>query len=96
MKQTNKDKAPKRYIVIFVLMCLIGIYILGKALYTMLPPESDYWKEVGRTTRLPQYQPAEATSSPATAKSSPAQCQNTHFIWTLPFQTQTLSAKPKP
>lgn len=51
MKQVNKDKAPKRYIVIFVLMCLIGIYILGKALYTMLPPESDYWKEVGRNSK---------------------------------------------
>lgn len=54
--QANKDKAPKRYIFIFVLMCLVGLYILSKALYTMLPPESDYWKEVGRnskTARIP-------------------------------------------
>ena len=50
--QANKDKAPKRYIFIFVLMCLAGLYILGKALYTMLPPESDYWKEVGRNSRM--------------------------------------------
>ncbi|MBQ6192663.1 MAG: transpeptidase family protein [Bacteroidaceae bacterium] len=50
--QTNKDKAPRRYIVIFVLMCLAGLYILGKALYTMLPPESDYWKEVGRNSKI--------------------------------------------
>ena len=49
--QTNKDKAPKRYIVIFVLMFVSGLYILGKALYTMLPPESDYWKEVGRNSK---------------------------------------------
>ena len=51
MKQVSKDKAPRRYVVIFVLMCLAGLYILGKALYTMLPPESDYWKEVGRNSK---------------------------------------------
>ena len=51
MKQTGKDIAPRRYVVIFVLMCLVGLYILGKALYTMLPPESDYWKEVGRNSK---------------------------------------------
>ncbi len=54
--QANKDKAPRRYIVLFVGMCVIGLYILGKALYTMLPPESDYWKEVGlnsRTSKIP-------------------------------------------
>ncbi|MBR5053253.1 MAG: hypothetical protein IKW91_08515, partial [Bacteroidaceae bacterium] len=50
--QTGKDKGPRRYIVIFVLMCLAGMYILGKALYTMLPPESDYWKEVGRNSKV--------------------------------------------
>lgn len=49
--QTNKDKAPRRYVVIFVLMCLAGLYILGKAVYTMLPPESDYWKEVARNSK---------------------------------------------
>ena len=49
--QTNKNKAPRRYIVIFFLMCLAGLYILGKALYTMLPPESDYWKEVARNSK---------------------------------------------
>ena len=47
----NKDKAPRRYIVIFVLMFLSGLYVLGKAIYTMLPPESDYWKEVGRNSK---------------------------------------------
>ena len=52
MIHSNKDKAPRRYIVIFVLMCLAGLYILGKALYTMLPPESDYWKEVGRNSKI--------------------------------------------
>ena len=51
MIHSNKDKAPRRYIFIFVLMCLAGLYILGKALYTMLPPESDYWKEVGRNSK---------------------------------------------
>lgn len=49
--QPQKDKAPQLYIVIFVVMCLIGIYILGKALYTMLPPESDYWKCVGQNSK---------------------------------------------
>ena len=49
--QTTRDKAPRRYVVIFVLMCLGGLYILGKALYTMLPPESDYWREVGRNSK---------------------------------------------
>ena len=49
--QANKDKAPGRYIVIFVLMCLAGLYILGRALYTMLPPESDYWKAVARNSK---------------------------------------------
>ena len=54
--QVNNNKAPRRYIVIFFLMCLAGLYILGKALYTMLPPESDYWKEVAhnsKTARIP-------------------------------------------
>ena len=49
--QAGKDKAPRRYVFIFVLMCLAGMYILVKALYTMLPPESDYWKEVGRNSK---------------------------------------------
>lgn len=49
--QATPNKAPRRYIVIFVLMCLAGLYILGKALYTMLPPESDYWKEVARNSK---------------------------------------------
>lgn len=56
MQADNKDKAPRRYVVIFVLMCLGGLYILGKALYTMLPPESDYWKAVGlnsKTAKIP-------------------------------------------
>ena len=52
--QTKKNKAPRRYIVIFFLMCLAGLYILGKALYTMLPPESDYWKEVARNSKTSQ------------------------------------------
>ena len=51
MLAKDKDKAPRRYFVIFVLMLLSGLYILGKALYTMLPPESDYWKEVGRNSK---------------------------------------------
>ncbi len=51
MQANNKDKGPRRYIVIFVLMFLTGVYILGRALYTMLPPESDYWKEVGRNSK---------------------------------------------
>lgn len=51
MQANNKDRAPRRYVVIFVLMCLVGLYILGKAVYTMLPPESDYWKEVGRNSK---------------------------------------------
>ena len=51
MQANKKDKAPRRYIVIFVLMCIAGLYILGKALYTMLPPESDYWKEVAHNSK---------------------------------------------
>ena len=56
MKQAGKDKALRRYIVIFVMMLLAGLYILAKALYTMLPPESDYWKAVGlnsKTAKIP-------------------------------------------
>lgn len=56
MQANNKDKATRRYVGIFVLMCLIGLYILGKAVYTMLPPESDYWKAVGlnsKTVKIP-------------------------------------------
>ena len=37
--QAKRDKGPKRYFVIFVVMLMAGVYILGKALYTMLPPE---------------------------------------------------------
>lgn len=56
MQANNKDKGPRRYVVIFVLMCLVGLYILAKAVYTMLPPESDYWKAVGlnsKTDKIP-------------------------------------------
>ncbi len=52
--EKKKDKATKRYIVIFVMMFVSGLYILGKALYTMLPPERDYWKEVGQHNRAAQ------------------------------------------
>lgn len=51
---TNKDKATKRYIFIFMIMFLFGLYILGKAVYTMLPPESNYWKEVGNNSKTDQ------------------------------------------
>lgn len=47
----KKDNAPRRYIFIFALMLLSGVYVLGKAVYTMLPPESDYWKAVGRNSK---------------------------------------------
>ena len=50
-KDKNKNRATRRYAVIFAGMLMAGIYILGKALYTMLPPESDYWKAVGQNTR---------------------------------------------
>lgn len=56
MQAIKKDNAPRRYIFILVLMCLAGLYILGKALYTMLPPESEYWKAVGthsKTEKIP-------------------------------------------
>ena len=52
MKQMKKDKAHGRYIFIFGIMCLAGMYILCRAVYTMLPPESNYWKKVGQRTRF--------------------------------------------
>ena len=52
--QAKRDKGPKRYFVIFVVMLMAGVYILGKALYTMLPPESDYWKAVGLNNKQGQ------------------------------------------
>ena len=36
----------KRFKVIFGLVCLVSLYILGKAMKTMLPPMSDYWVAV--------------------------------------------------
>ena len=36
----------KRFKVIFGLVCLVSLYILGKAMKTMLPPMSDYWEAV--------------------------------------------------
>lgn len=50
--QKGKDKATKRYMFLFGGACLIGFYILTRALYTMLPPESDYWREVGRNSKV--------------------------------------------
>lgn len=49
---TGKDKATRRYFVIFAVMSLVGLYILGKAVYTMLPPESDYWREVALNNKV--------------------------------------------
>ena len=48
---SRNDKAIKRYRFVFVVMLLVAMYILGKTIYTMLPPESDYWKEVGRNSK---------------------------------------------
>lgn len=50
--EPKKDKATRRYFVIFTIMALIGLYILGTAIYTMLPPECDYWKEVARNSKV--------------------------------------------
>ena len=37
-----------RYRFIIILMVLGGLYILGSALHTMLPPRKDYWEEVDK------------------------------------------------
>ena len=49
--QSKNDKATKRYRFIFIVMLVIALYILGRTIYTMFPPESDYWKEVGRNSK---------------------------------------------
>ena len=49
--QSKNDKATKRYRFIFIVMLVIAMYILGRTIYTMFPPESDYWKEVGRNSK---------------------------------------------
>ena len=49
--QSKNDKAIKRYRFILIVMLVGALYILGRTIYTMLPPESDYWKEVGRNSK---------------------------------------------
>lgn len=46
--KADKNNSLGRFRIIFFVMCLGGLYILGTALHTMLPPTSDYWKEVSR------------------------------------------------
>lgn len=44
MKPDNNN-CISRFLVLFIALCLLGVYIVSSALYTMLA-EEDYWKEV--------------------------------------------------
>ena len=46
--KADKNNSIGRYKGIIALMAFAGIYILGTALHTMLPPRSDYWEEVSK------------------------------------------------
>ena len=46
--KADKNNSIGRFRIIFLLMCLAGLYILGTALHTMLPPTSEYWDKVSK------------------------------------------------
>ena len=46
--KADKNNSIGRFKGIIALMAFAGIYILGTALHTMLPPRSEYWEEVSK------------------------------------------------
>lgn len=46
--KADKNNSLGRYRMLFLLLCILGLYILGTALHTMLPPKSEYWEQVGK------------------------------------------------
>ena len=46
--KADKNNSIGRFRIIFLVMCLAGLYILGSALHTMLPPTSEYWEKVSK------------------------------------------------
>lgn len=44
--KADKNNSIGRYRILLIFICIIGVYIFGKALSTMLPPNSSYWAEV--------------------------------------------------
>ena len=49
--QSKNNIAIRRCSAIFCILLLVGIYILGRTVYTMLPPECNYWKAVARNNK---------------------------------------------
>ena len=48
MKSTKNDSSIGRFRIIMALIAIIAVYILGTALHTMLPPQSNYWEQVDK------------------------------------------------
>lgn len=46
--KADKKNSIGRYRIIFCLILLGALYILGSALHTMLPPESQYWEQISK------------------------------------------------
>ena len=46
--KADKNNSTGRYRIIIGLMTLLGLYIMGTALRTMLPPQKEYWEEVSK------------------------------------------------
>ena len=85
----------KRFKVIFGLVCLVSLYILGKAMKTMLPPMSDYWEAVDdRFVRIFLSKPIVVTCFPTMAECCPRLCPSIAFTLTCACRTVTVGSVP--
>lgn len=48
MKSTKNDSSIGRFRIILAFVAILAVYILGTALHTMLPPQSNYWEQVDK------------------------------------------------
>ena len=48
MKSTKNDSSIGRFRIILAFIAILAVYILGTALHTMLPPQSNYWEQVDK------------------------------------------------
>ena len=46
--KSNNDSSIGRFRIIMAMIAIIAVYILGTALHTMLPPQSNYWEQVDK------------------------------------------------
>ena len=83
--KSNNDSSIGRFRIIMAMIAIIAVYILGTALHTMLPPQSNYWEQVDKRFTTETYQP--------TGRCFPVLYPFIVCTWTSKFTIQTPQAR---